>query len=192
MKKDLAVIILAAGLSSRLGNMIKQLLKYKDTTLLKIACQKALEVSNDVFIVLGYEKEACQKEIKDLNVNILFNENYKKGIGSSISFGISHTKDYENTLIILCDQPFISIKHLRKLEKNINNETIIATKYEQLNNSTVPAIFPKKYYKKLLELKEDKGARDILKEEKCINISIENKESIDIDTLEDVNNHLHL
>ena len=49
--KDLAVVILAAGISSRLGNLTKQLLVYKNETLLKIAVKKALEISKDVFVV---------------------------------------------------------------------------------------------------------------------------------------------
>ena len=41
--KDLAVVILAAGISSRLGDITKQLSVYKNETLLKIAVKKALK-----------------------------------------------------------------------------------------------------------------------------------------------------
>ena len=60
--EKLAVVILAAGTSSRLG-FPKQLLVYKNETLLKIAVKKALEISKDVFVILGHEKEKCEKEI---------------------------------------------------------------------------------------------------------------------------------
>jgi molybdenum cofactor cytidylyltransferase len=181
-KKELAIIILAAGKSSRLGLVTKQLLKYNGVTLLKRACKKALQITNDVFVVLGHEKEECEKEIKD----------YEKGIGSSISYGIKHTNDYKNTLIMLCDQPFINKKHLINLKNNIDNQTIIATKYENASSSTVPAIFPKKYYKKLSKLNEDKGAKSMMKNEVCINIKLEKSKSIDIDTREDIKTYLDL
>jgi hypothetical protein len=71
--KDLAVVILAAGTSSRLGNITKQLLVYKNETLLKIAVKKALEISKDVFVVLGHEKEKCEKELESFDVNIIYN-----------------------------------------------------------------------------------------------------------------------
>lgn len=190
--KNVAIIILAAGKSSRLGNITKQLLKYKGKTLLRRACQKALEVSTDVFVVLGYQKEVCEEEIKDLDINILFNKNYEKGIGNSISYGIKHTINYDNTLIMLCDQPFITKKHLKSLKNNIDNETIIATLYEHSSSSTVPAIFPKKYYENLLELNEDKGAKSIIKKEKSINILLEKEKSVDIDTNEDIKTYLDL
>ena len=72
--KDLAVVILAAGISSRLGDITKQLLVYKNETLLKIAVKKALEISKDVFVVLGHEREKCKKELEGFDVNIIYND----------------------------------------------------------------------------------------------------------------------
>ena len=190
--KDLAILILAAGTSSRLGTITKQLLKYKGESFLKIAVKKALNISDNIFVVLGHKKDECEKELEDFNINILYNENYKKGIGSTISFGIEHTKDYENTMIILCDQPFITKEHLISLKNHIDNKTIIASQYEQNNDSTVPAIFPKKYYEKLLKLTEDKGAKSIIKKEKIISIKLQKEQSIDIDTSDDINIYLNL
>jgi molybdenum cofactor cytidylyltransferase len=184
--KDLAVVILAAGISSRLGNITKQLLVYKNETLLKIAVKKALEISKDVFVVLGHEKEKCKKELEDFDVNIIYNPNYKKGMGTTLSFAISHTKEFNYTMIMLCDQPFIPISHFQALKKKIQNENIIASLYEKNKNSKVPAIFPKKYYDELLKLDVDFGAKEILKKESCINIQLGKDFSIDIDTFEDM------
>lgn len=58
------------------------------------------------------KKKKCEHELKEFkNINLIYNKNYKDGMGTSISFGISYTKYFENTLIMLCDQPFIPIKH---------------------------------------------------------------------------------
>ena len=184
--KDLAVVILAAGISSRLGNLTKQLLVYKNETLLKIAVKKALEISKNVFVVLGHEKEKCKKELEDFDVNIIYNSNYKKGMGSTLSLGIKHTKEFNYTMIILCDQPFIPISHFQALKKNIQKENIIASLYEKNKNSKVPAIFPKKYYDELLKLNADIGAKEILQKESCINIQLKKDFCIDNDTLEDM------
>lgn len=184
--KDLAVVILAAGISSRLGNLTKQLLVYKNETLLKIAVKKALEISKDVFVVLGHEKEKCEKELKDFDVNIIYNPNYKKGMGSTLSLGIKHTKEFNYTMVMLCDQPFIPISHFQALKKNIQNENIIASLYEKNKSSKVPAIFPKKYYDELLKLDADFGAKEILQKESCINIQLEKDFCMDIDTINDI------
>lgn len=184
--KDLAVVILAAGTSSRLGEITKQLLVYKNETLLKIAVKKALEISKDVFVVLGHEKEKCEKELEDFDVNIIYNPNYKKGMGSTLSLGIKHTKEFNYTMVMLCDQPFIPLSHFQALKKNIQNENIIASLYEKNKSSKVPAIFPKKYYDELLKLYADFGAKEILQKESCINIQLEKDFCMDIDTFEDI------
>ncbi len=184
--KDLAVVILAAGISSRLGDITKQLLVYKNETLLKIAVKKALEISKDVFVVLGHEREKCKKELEGFDVNIIYNPNYKKGMGSTLSLGIKNTKEFNYTMIILCDQPFIPISHFQALKENIQNENIIASLYEKNKSAKVPAIFPKKYYDELLKLDADFGAKEILQKESCINIQLEKDFCIDIDTLEDM------
>ena len=184
--KDLAVVILAAGISSRLGDITKQLLVYKNETLLKIAVKKALEISKDVFVVLGHEKEKCEKELEDFDVNIIYNSNYKKGMGSTLSLGIKHTKEFNYTMVMLCDQPFIPISHFQVLKENIQNENIIASLYEKNKSAKVPAIFPKKYYDELLKLDADFGAKEILQKESCINIQLKKDFCIDIDTLEDM------
>lgn len=184
--KDLAVVILAAGISSRLGNLTKQLLVYKNETLLKIAVKKALEISKNVFVVLGHEKEKCEKELEDFDVNIIYNSNYKKGMGSTLSLGIKHTKEFNYTMVMLCDQPFIPISHFQVLKENIQNENIIASLYEKNKSAKVPAIFPKKYYDELLKLDADFGAKEILQKESCINIQLKKDFCIDIDTLEDM------
>ena len=184
--KDLAVVILAAGISSRLGNITKQLLVYKNETLLKIVVKKALEISKNVFVVLGHEKEKCEKELEDFDVNIIYNSNYKKGMGSTLSLGIKHTKEFNYTMVMLCDQPFIPISHFQVLKENIQNENIIASLYEKNKSAKVPAIFPKKYYDELLKLDADFGAKEILQKESCINIQLKKDFCIDIDTLEDM------
>ena len=184
--KDLAVVILAAGISSRLGNLTKQLLVYKNETLLKIAVKKALEISKDVFVVLGHEKEKCEKELEDFDVNIIYNPNYKKGMGSTLSLGIKHTKEFNYTMVMLCDQPFIPLSHFQALKKNIQKENIIASLYEKNKSPKVPAIFPKKYYDELLKLDADFGAKEILQKESCINIQLEKDFCMDIDTINDI------
>ena len=124
---NLAVLILAAGTSSRLGQA-KQLVLYENQTLLENACKKALEISSNVFVVLGASKNECTEKIKDLQVNIIINNEYKKGLSSSIRIGMKELLEYDKVLIMLCDQPFIPKNHFQKLLQNsINNSKIICS-----------------------------------------------------------------
>lgn len=186
--KKLAIIILAAGKSSRLEDETKQLLKHKNKTLLEIAVKKALEVTSNVFVVLGFDKQRCENEIKKYNINILYNENYEKGIGSSISFGIRNTKDFEHTMIMLADQPFIPLVHIRALKDFLIEGKLIASSYD--DELCVPAIFPKILYSFLMNLNEDKGAKSILKKNSCLILNLNKEYAVDIDTKEDKNRYL--
>jgi len=181
--KLLAILILAAGNSSRLKEP-KQLLKYKGNTLLYNSCKNALAINSNVYVVLGANYKECENEIKSLNVNIIKNETYKDGISSSIKQGILKLQKYEKTLIILCDQPFIEISHFKELiKKSQNSQKIICSFYN--NDVAVPAIFPKNFYTKLLMLKKDKGAKNLIKKEPHEKVILDNKKAIDIDVQKD-------
>lgn len=185
--KNLAILILAAGSSKRLGEP-KQLLKYKDKTLIEITIEKALQISSNVTVILGAKEKEISQKIFNYAIDIKINPNYMQGIGNSISFGINEIKEFENCLIMLCDQPFIPTSHLQNLVKNSKNKLLIASNYD--SSPTVPAIFPKRYYPQLLALKGDKGAKSILIKEKASTIKLEKEFALDIDTKKDVINFL--
>ena len=87
MKNKIAIIILAAGSSSRLGEP-KQLLELNGKTLLQKAIETSLLVSESVTVVLGANKKIIQPTISNYSIQIAFNENWKKGMSSSIQTGM--------------------------------------------------------------------------------------------------------
>lgn len=184
---NFAVLILAAGTSSRLGEP-KQLLKIKDETLIHIAVKKALKLTNDVKVVLGHKSHEIMQEIKHFDISIAVNPNYEQGMGSAISFGMKDFSESKKVLIMLCDQPLIPLSHYNLLiKKSIENEDlIICSKYQ--DRFAVPSLFPKIYHKNLLELKGDEGARKLLKNNPIAYITLDDKFSVDIDTKEDFEN----
>lgn len=180
---NLAVLILAAGTSSRMGEP-KQLLKLKGKTLINIAIEKAFELTSNVTVILGHKSEEIKKEIENQKINILINPNYDEGMGNTIAFGVSNIKE-EQVLIMLCDQPLIPIKHFENLIKlsNKNKDKIVCSQYK--NQYAVPTIFPKKYFEELKKLKGNKGAKQLFSKYEPISFTLEDKYSIDVDTKED-------
>lgn len=191
MKKsnNLTVIILAAGSSSRLGEA-KQLLKLGNESLIQIAVKKALELSNDVNVILGSRSTQCQKELESFNIKSFFNKDYKKGMGTSLSFGVSKITNTNRILVMLCDMPLIPISHFEKLIKSSdeNENLIVCSKYNE--KLGVPTIFPRKYFKMLESLTGDKGAKEILKSNPLVFLELEANNAIDIDTKEDLSSLL--
>ena len=181
---NLAILILAAGTSSRLGEP-KQLLKVGEETLVQLTIKKALELSSNVRVVLGHKSDEIKNEIIEYPISIIINPKYKEGMGSSLAYGMSNFFEANKVLIMLCDQPLIPLTHYKKLiKKSLENENlIICSKYQ--NKFAVPSIFPKKYFNILKELKGDKGARKFLEENPLDFVLLEDKYSMDIDTKKD-------
>lgn len=182
-----AIVILAAGTSSRMGH-IKQLLPYKHTTLIGWTIQNSLNISNtEIYSVLGANAEIIKNEITQYPVHLLFNANFKNGISTSIQLAVKEieTTNFDAILILLADQPYITSKYISDLilQSQKNPSKIIASNYK--NAPGVPALFPKTYFNHLKKLSGDKGAKLLLKE--CIAnvIMMPEINLIDIDTPED-------
>lgn len=182
-----AILILAAGSSSRMGKP-KQTLPYKNTTLLvwSIAQAKNSKASS-VFCVLGANAEIITKDISKHKVECILNPNFKDGLSSSIIAGIDYLKpkDFDAVLIMLADQPNVNSNYLNTLIKTSeeNLSKIIASNY--IDKIGVPAIFTKEYFLDLLNLKGDKGAKDFLNNHQSKIIKLKPFNLVDIDTKED-------
>ena len=85
-----AGIILAAGESARFGTT-KQLLDWKGQPFVRAVALTALETGlSPVIVVTGANAEKVEAALKDLNVLIVRNEDWKSGQASSIKKGILH------------------------------------------------------------------------------------------------------
>lgn len=189
MPHRIAILILAAGASTRMGQP-KQLLPWKDTTLLGHAIQTAKSTDAiEVVTVLGANAKLIQSQIKE-EVIFIQNTAWQSGLGGSIACGtewlLQSNIEFDGILITLADQPLIDFKYLDKLISTFSEHTdrIIASTYR--NRAGVPALFPKKYVNTLLKLDEDFGAKHLLEQEQdtIITIPAENRIS-DVDTEED-------
>jgi molybdenum cofactor cytidylyltransferase len=186
------IIILAAGNSSRLGQP-KQLLPFKNTTLLKNTIAEALLVSNSTIIVVtGSNHELIEKELQNSKLKITFNPNWELGMSSSIVAGLNELKllypDIKNTILTVCDQPFVTSSVFENLinEYNKTNKGIIASSYAETLGT--PVLFDQKYFNDLLQLEGQEGAKKIINKflDNTVSIPFE-KGNIDIDTEEDYN-----
>ncbi|TSD66822.1 nucleotidyltransferase family protein [Inquilinus sp. KBS0705] len=186
-----AIVILAAGSSSRMG-LPKQNLVYKGQTLLQAAIKNAVSVSENVLVVLGANRENIEHTITDQHVNIIYNPNWPEGMASSISLAIDHIQtaylQITSVLFMLCDQPFADEKILKQLidTASATDKGIVAcTYYEAVG---VPALFKQKYFPYLLALKGKDGAKKLFElhadDVETIPFPLGN---IDIDTAQDYN-----
>ena len=187
--KNTALLILAAGNSSRLGQP-KQQLRFEGKSLLERAVQAGLDSPcQSVLVVLGayYDEIIQQSDLK--SVRVLVHQDWKKGMGSSIKAGLKGLLQEENpdqVTIMLCDQPFVDGKLLTQL---INKQLqtgrgIIACSYG--NAVGVPVLFAQPYFPRLLAMEDTEGAKKILEQnQQDLAIVSFEKGDIDVDTQED-------
>lgn len=185
----IAIILLAAGASTRMENHIKQLLPWKRSTLLQHAIQEVSASEADaVFLVLGANFNRIKSKIQPKRCEILENKDWRLGLGSSIALGINHVKSlaekYEAVLISLADQPLIDTAYYNYMLAIFKKSTIGIVTTAYATRKGVPAIFEKQYFEALCQLDQDFGAKHILTNERVEIIYPKGKE-VDIDTWED-------
>jgi molybdenum cofactor cytidylyltransferase len=184
----IALIILAAGSSKRM-KAVKQLLPWRNTTLLEHVIETGVNSNvNDVFVVLGANYKNIEEQIDSANVTLINNPRWEEGMGTSISCSLAYlsTKSliFDAVLIALCDQPLIDVTYFNKLINNFIDKNINIVS----SNLGVPAIFGLKYFKSLTELDQDIGARKIISSNKDdLFVVQEEKKLVDIDTEKDYN-----
>ncbi|SDL27914.1 nucleotidyltransferase family protein [Kriegella aquimaris] len=188
-EENMAVLILAAGQSSRMGK-IKQLLPWKNTTLLGNAIINAKTISENVFVVLGAFSNEIKNEFGLKEALFIENKNWENGLGSSLAFGIDYIqksqKDYRAILVTLGDQPLIDGLYLKTIVTSHNDtkKGIIATAYG--GRAGVPALFASNYFDRLRKLDSDNGAKTIINSNKNDTLILSpNGKAMDVDTLED-------
>ncbi|MEA1785348.1 nucleotidyltransferase family protein [Arenibacter sp. GZD96] len=188
--KKFVILILAAGNSSRMGS-VKQLLPWKNGTLLENAIQQATAShANEVIVILGAHAEKIKKNKPIHGVKYLENKNWASGLGTSIAFGVQYIQNHPNkpkgVLLMLADQPLVNTAFLNEMMLRFEEapNSIIATKYK--NRYGVPALFSPDYFRELAMLHDDFGAKMIIENYKDRILAMKSAgKTADIDSPED-------
>jgi molybdenum cofactor cytidylyltransferase len=179
---SVAAVVLAAGASSRLGEL-KQLALLGEETLLERAVHVAREAGcSPVVVVLGakYAEVLGNSQLGD--AVLVINDEWQEGMASSIRLAVRTlglvAKDAEGVVLLTCDQPTVTAEHLRLLMMRVE---VKASRYAERNG--VPAFFPKKFFDRLMGLKGDAGARELLSAASSEELA---GGELDVDTVDDL------
>jgi molybdenum cofactor cytidylyltransferase len=161
------IVILAAGNSSRLGRP-KQLLPFQGKTLLSHVVVESLKGAlHPVVVVTGAYHAEIQDSLQGQPLNIVYNADWETGMASGIVAGLTEALSIESHLqaviVAVCDQPYISAELFRSMmEKHaLSGKGLIACMYSETLGT--PVLFAQSYFKELLMLSGDAGAKQLLK-----------------------------
>lgn len=169
--ENFAIVVLAAGQSSRLGQM-KQLLPINNKVLIVEQLERALAVSNNVYCVLGYQAQRVQTCIDHLPITTIINNDWTSGMASSIAAGICGlAPNIQAVMIILVDQWRLTPADIKLQEScwQKQPEMIAVAKQGDLKEKLAigpPVIFPRNYFAELSHLTGEQGAKSLLMKHK--------------------------
>ena len=168
-------ILLAAGLSTRMGRP-KQLLPFGNNTIIETVLDNMLSSNfDDVRVVLGHCADEIQELITDRGVITVYNPDYRDGMLSSAKIGIrsinfpflsktstisgekSNETNRDAFSLMLVDQPFITTDLINKTIDGYreSNKGITIPSYNFQRGH--PVIFHYKYAKEIIALGDDSG-----------------------------------
>ena len=188
----ISAIVMAAGESKRMGK-IKQLLPFGDSTIIEQVVSNILESNvTEVIVVLGHRAERIAPRIAGKPLKIVLNQDYHRGISSSIKCGVNHACESNAVMIFLGDQPLIGKEIINELIEEFarSKHNIVVPVYNGRRGH--PVIFAAKYRPELSRLAGDIGARKIIEAhtEDVLEVEADSEGIItDIDTENDYHPH---
>ncbi len=164
-KKEIGAVILAAGYSSRMGQL-KALMPLAGVTMLarSVLLFQSGEIS-PIWVVSGYEKDRIRQSIADKSIQIAYNQWYDKGMFTSIQTGIAAVNQMKpgmkGCFLLPVDFPLVKAETLQPLleaiEKN-PGKWVVPTFHGKKGH---PLFVPSVFFEEILSHKGSNGLKDI-------------------------------
>lgn len=163
-------VILAAGAASRFGRL-KQIEPVDNTCLLAIVVTKALRCASfeKVVLVLGHESGAALRALGGLadheNLKIIINEEYEKGMSTSLTVGLAHARaaGCDAAAILLGDMPVIDSALLSTVLARYRSSSCTLCYVKTEERPGHPIIVRRDLFDEFQKIQGDIGGREIVR-----------------------------
>ena len=181
----ISAVILAAGLSTRLGRP-KQLLRLGNKTVLEHVTDHVSRARvGEVILVLGAHRREIEQVTLDRPVRRVFNPQYATGQGSSVAAGAAAVSPEARGILFLAgDQPLIPPEFIDQVITVFKETGALIVRPE----AGLPAIFDISLKEELEQLTGDTGGRQLMaryRRQVVVIPGCPGLASLDIDTEED-------
>ncbi len=163
---SVTAIVLAAGLSTRMGGHAKPLLPLGDRTVIEhiLTVLSACPVGQ-VVLVTGHQHHAVEEMVGGWSVRPVFNPQYSSGeMLSSIQVGLrSAPAESDAALIVLGDQPALAAPVVERVitAYREGKGSVIIPSYQRRRGH--PILIGRKHWEEILKLAEGQTLRDFIK-----------------------------
>ena len=185
----IAVIVLAAGASTRMGRQKLTLPLADGRPLVRAAVEQVLAADlDDVVVVLGREAEAVASALRGLPIRTVVNPRYAEGQSTSLRAGLDAlAQDTEAAVVALGDQPLPDPRLLRQLVEAFwtSGRPIVAPVYRDGRGN--PVLFASSVFDELRRVEGDRGGRPVIARDpaRVAEVPVDAPMPTDIDTPED-------
>lgn len=165
IRRPVGAIVLAAGLSTRMGEP-KVLLPWgeKKTIIEHIVEQLINSRVDHIVVVTGHKSKEVKQALGDLGVEVVFNRGYKSGeMLSSLKAGLRAMPDnIAAAMVTLGDQPRIQPRVIYQIlaAYSRGKGEIIAPSFEMRRGH--PILISRKFWQEILSLPRDQAPRDVI------------------------------
>lgn len=160
--KGLKALVLAGGESKRMGSP-KMLLPFRGMTMVEnvIASIKSSGI-DEVFVVVGAERDRISGVLQKHNVHTCFNINYREGMLSSVIHGIKCLPEPTSAVLVFQgDEPLISPLSTRKVIETYHStgKGLVIPVYKGKRGH--PLLIDNKYFHEIEMLDHSRGLRNL-------------------------------
>lgn len=160
--KGLKALVLAGGESKRMGSP-KMLLPFRGMTMVEnvIASIKSSGI-DEVFVVVGAERDRISGVLQKHNVHTCFNINYREGMLSSVIHGIKCLPEPTSAVLVFQgDEPLISPLSTRKVIETYHStgKGLVVPVYKGKRGH--PLLIDNKYFHEIEMLDHSRGLRNL-------------------------------
>ena len=160
----IAAIVLAAGLSSRMGSN-KLLEEVHGKPLIRHAVEAALgSAAAPVLVVTGNAGDMVRRALSNLPVLFVDNPDFSKGLSASLKCGVRAVPaDCDGAIVLLGDMPDVSSALIDKLiasfDPSEDRAICVATRHGGRGN---PVLWARRFFPEMLAIEGDVGARQVI------------------------------
>lgn len=162
--RHIAGIVLAAGLSSRMGRN-KLTLQLEGKPLVRHAVEAAIAGKLDpILVVTGHDAGPVRAALSDLPVRFIHNDAYADGLSTSLRAGVAMVpQDCDGAMVLLGDMPAVSPQLIGRLAAAFDpaqsRSICVATTHSERGH---PVVWGRQFFAAINQLQGDVGARSLM------------------------------